>query len=128
MNAKVPTDQCAFEILRACVRSHDVGQIACQCDQDNSLVAAIDHVVDGLRREGSQLVCEKSPAGESQSNGIPERTIQSVEDLLRSLRGAFIGHTEVRVPMDHPPMLWLIESTSSILNRFVVGDDGQTAY
>ena len=30
--------------------------------------------------------------------------------------------------MDHPAMLWLIGHTASILNRSVVGDDGQTTY
>jgi hypothetical protein len=34
----------------------------------------------------------------------------------------------MKVPMDHPEMLWLIEHTASILNRLVAGDDGQTAY
>ena len=29
--------------------------------------------------------------------------------------------------MDHPAMIWFIEHTASILNRVVVGDDGQTA-
>ena len=91
-------------------------------------MAAIEHVFDSLRREGFQLVFEKSPEGESQSNGIAERTVQSNEDLLRTLRGAFIGYTKMRVPMDTPAMLWLIEHTASTLNRFVVGDDGQTAY
>ena len=87
-------------------------------------MAAIEHVVDSLHREGFQLVFEKSAVGESQPNGVANRTVQSVEDLLRTLRGAFIGHTEMKVPMDHPAMLRLIEHTASILNRFVVGDDG----
>ena len=37
------------------------------------------------------------------------------------LSGAFTGHTKMRVPMDHLAILWLIEHTASILNRFVVG-------
>ena len=91
-------------------------------------MAAIAHEVDSLRRKGFQLVFEKSAVGESESSGVAQRTVQSVEDLLRTLRGAFIGHTKTKVPMDHPAMLWLIEHTASIVNRFVVGDDGQTAY
>ena len=39
-----------------------------------------------------------------------------------------VGHTKEKVPMDHPAMLRLIEHTASILNRYVVGDDDQTAY
>ena len=85
-------------------------------------MAAVEHVIDNIRREGFQLVFEKSAVGGSQSNGIAEGTVQSVKDLLRTLRGAFIGHTKMKVPMDHPAMLWLIEHTSSILNRFVLGD------
>ena len=128
MSAKGPTDQYGFEKLRAFIRSHNVDQVVCRCDQENALVAAIEHVVDSLRREGFQLVFEKSAVGEPQSNGVAERTVQSVKDLLRTLRGAFIGHTTRKVPMDHHAMLWLIEHNASILNRFVVGDDGQTAY
>ena len=124
---KGPTDQDGFEKLRAYIRTHNVGQMVCRCDQENSSVAAIEYVVDNLRREGFQMVFEASRVGESQSNGVAERTMQSDKDLLRTLRSAFIGHTEMRVPMDLPAMLWLIEHTASILNRFVVGDDGQTA-
>ena len=127
VNAEGPTDQYGFYKLRAFIRNHNVGQIVCRCDRERSLVAAIEHVYDSLPREGFQLVFEKSPVGDSQSNGIAERTMQSVEDVLRTLRGAFIGHTKMRVSMDHPAMLWCIKHTASILNRFVVGGDGQTA-
>ena len=91
-------------------------------------MAAIENVFDSLRQESFQLVFEKSAVEESQSNGFAERTVQSVEDLLQTLRGAFLGHSKMKAPMDHPAMLWLIEHTASILNRFVVGDDGRTAY
>ena len=82
----------------------NVGQMVCRCDQEISLGAAIEHVVDSLCRSNFQLVFDKSPAGESQSNGITKRTMQSVEDVLRTLRGAFIGQTKMKVSTDHPAM------------------------
>ena len=85
MNAKGPTDQYGFEKHRASIRSHDVDQIVCRCDPDNSRVAAIEHVIGSLLREGFQLVFKKTPGVESQSNGVADRNVQSVEDLLRTL-------------------------------------------
>ena len=64
VNAKDPTGQYGFEKLRAFVCSHNVGQVVCRCDQENALMAAIEHVVVSLRREGFQLVFEKSAVGE----------------------------------------------------------------
>ena len=74
------------------------------------------------------MTFEQSPVGESASNGKAERRVQVVEDLLRTLKAALQGRLKAKIPMAHPIMKWLIEHTASILNRFVVGDDGQTAY
>ena len=56
VNAKGPPDQYGLENLPAFIRSHIVARIACRCDGENSLPAAIEHVVGSPRREGFQLV------------------------------------------------------------------------
>ena len=65
LNAKDPTDQYGLEKLKAFICSHKLGQIVCRYDRENVQVAAIENVVDSLRREGFQLVVKKSPVGES---------------------------------------------------------------
>ena len=50
----------------------NVGRLVCRRGINHSLVVAIEHVVDSLRREGFQLVFEKSPVGEARSNEVAE--------------------------------------------------------
>ena len=101
-------------------------------NQEHSLKSAIG---EALRRTGKsgtfeafEAVPESSAVGESASNGMAERAVQAVEDLLRTLRSALMSRLKVKLPMDHPISKWLIEHTASIMNRFVIGKDGQTAY
>ena len=98
----------------------------CKADQDHALVAKIEKVFDA-RRTQFQVALEQPPVGESLSNGIAERKIQAVEDLLRTMRAALQGRLEMQIPMRHPLMQWLMEDVASVMNRYVVANDGSTA-
>ena len=74
-------------------KTYRIELLVCKSDQDHALVAKIEKVVDALRRDGFQVALEQSPVGASQSNGIAERKIQAVEDLLRTTCG-IAGPTE----------------------------------
>ena len=79
--------------------------------------------------DGSTLaVPELTMPGESQSNGKAERAVRSIEDQVRTLKAALETHISARIPVDHPVMEWIVEHAAFLINRYVLGTDGRTAY
>ena len=76
----------------------------------------------------SQAVAEFSAVGESASNGRAERTVQAVEDLLRTLKSALEARIKTRIPAEHAIMRWLVEHVATILNRYSVNKEGVTPF
>ena len=66
-------------------------------DQEKALNAVVRRVRQ-YRGADTQTMTENSPVGSSQSNGMIERRIQTVEGQIRTLRSAFEARTGSRLP------------------------------
>ena len=73
-------------------------------------------------------VPEHSHPGESQSNGLAERTMREVIDEIRTLKLSLETRVKGRIPNEHSVMAWLVEHAAYMLNRCRLGTDGRTAY
>ena len=73
-------------------------------------------------------VPEHNHPGESQSNGLSERSIQEVVGQIRTIKMSTESRLGARIPVGHPQMSWLTEHSAYLLNRFQLGTDGRTAY
>ena len=62
---------------------------------------------------------ESSPEGSSQSNGIAERAVQSVEGQVRTMKLALERRVSCKIPVDHKIMTWMVESAADLLNKFL---------
>ena len=71
---------------------------------------------------------EVTHPGESQSNGLAERSVGMFEDQFRTLKYALEIKIKRRLPSAHPVTAWLVEHTAWILNKFHLDKDGRTAY
>ena len=71
---------------------------------------------------------EVSHPGESQSNGLAERSVGEFVDQLRTLKTALESRLKARLSSSHPVTHWLVEHTAYVLNKFALGPDGRTAY
>ena len=71
---------------------------------------------------------ENSAPGESASNGMAERAVQDVEDMVRTYKLALEAGIEATIPSTHPICHWLIEHAGNMITKLHVGDDGQTGY
>ena len=71
---------------------------------------------------------EVSHPGESQSNGLAERSVGEFVDQLRTLKTALESRLKARLSSSHPVTHWLVEHTAYVLNKFSLGPDGRTAY
>ena len=101
---------------------------------DNGLASTleIDDVpyVDGSHGVESTHTAapELTHPGESQSNGLAERSVGIFEDQFRTLKVAIETKLKQRLPSSHPITSWLVEHTAWVLNKFQLGSDGRTPY
>ena len=73
-------------------------------------------------------VPEHSHPGESQSNGLAERTMREVTNEIRTLKMYLELRIKGRLANDHPVMSGMVEHAAYLLNRCKLGTDGRTAY
>ena len=77
---------------------------------------------------GSRMIIENSPVGSSKSNGIVERAIQSVQEMIRTIRSDIEGRWKVKIDATHSIWPCVAEQAGFLLTRFEAGRDGKTAY
>ena len=87
---------------------------ALRSDQESSIKAILVEAVAMSSKtsedeEPSVAPQELSSVGESQSNGKAERTVQRVEDLIRTLKSATETKLGARIGSTLPAMAWLVE-------------------
>ena len=76
----------------------------------------------------ADTLLESTPVGDSRSNGLAERAIQSVEKQIRILKLALELNLGSGVGVEHPCFPWLVEHAADIFTKFLVGSDGKTAW
>ena len=87
-------------------------------DQEPSLGAAMSQLKVAWSGE---VVPELAPTGESQSNGLVERGIQTMEGMIRTLKHALEARFGKELPVDHVVMLWLVDHAAAVWRRFHLG-------
>ena len=71
---------------------------------------------------------QKSPVGESQSNGLVERAVRPSKDQVRTLRLALPKRVGCRVPPKHDLMTWIVQHAGEVTSKYQINRDGKTAY
>ena len=94
-------------------------------DQENALSAVVDATKVLWKGE---LVVEKSPKGESRSNGEVERAVQTVHGLSRTLKVHLESYARMSLDPKCPVLAWLIEYGAVLHMLFHTGVDGMTPY
>ena len=105
------------------------GDMVVHSDQEPAIQSLITAV--GKARAaagGGRMVVESSPVGHSASNGVAERSIREIEQQVRTMRSALEARWGVRLQGQHPMFTWMVEYAAVLVNRFLVGRDGKTAY
>lgn len=74
------------------------------------------------------MVPELTHPGESQSNGLAERSVGIFEDFVRTTILALRVNLGVSFPADHPLVDWAVQHSAYLLNTHSLGTDGRTAY
>ena len=143
-------DPVAISRLGDFIKSNGLTKFVYKCDQERALDALnqevisdvfviADAVEEAARRVGRSAspvegddariaVPEHSPVGESQSNGKAERSVQTVEDQIRTVKLALESRIGARIPSNHSLMHWIVLHSADILNKYTVNKIGMSPY
>ena len=104
-----------------------------KCDQESGLKAVIEKARVYLGQRVAewapdQIGLEHSPVKDSQSNGMIERCIQSIEGQIRTLRSALQERLGFKIEPDECIFTWLVMHAADTLNHGLVGKDGRVPY
>ena len=95
-------------------------------DQEPAIQDLMNEVAR-IRRPAATLI-EEAPVGESQSNGVIERGVQTAEGQIRVLKDALETRLACKIPAQHNVIAWMAEFAGVLVNRYEVGHDGKTSY
>ena len=96
-------------------------------DQEVALKAVMDNMRTH-RGDQTQTMSEFSPVGDSRSNRLLERTIQTVEGQVRTMRGALESRLNRRLVPGGVLFSWLVMHAANLINLYEVGKDGRVPY
>ena len=71
---------------------------------------------------------ELTHPGGSQSNGLAESSVRTIEEQARTMLAALQTHLRLGMPASHPLLAWLVQHSAYVLNKYQVGKDGHTAF
>ena len=114
----------AFIMERGC----EMADVTAKTDQEPVIMTMVQNLARERAKKGPMRMVGNSQKYSSQSNGIVERAVQSVEAQMRVIRSAIEEKMKVKISGKHAIWAWVAEYSSYLLNRFEVGKDGKTAY
>ena len=127
VNEKSVNDKYAFTQLKNYIRLHGVEVWFSRATKRGHWLVQLRRWPTTFERKAPQWSSSKSPVGESQSNGVAERQVQAVEDLIRTTRGALMHRLQCHMVATHPLCQWLVLHAARVMRRYVIGRDGRTA-
>jgi hypothetical protein len=99
--------------------------IVIKTDQEPSIKCLVEVLV--AAREDGRTVVEESPVKSSGSNGIVERSVQTIEGKMRSILLASEERIGEEISPTEPVAQFIPEFAAYVTNRMEVGKDGMTA-
>ena len=102
------------------------GQVTLKCDHEAAIVDVLREIAKLRGSRGTLL--EHSPVADSQSSGLIERGIRSVEEMTRVLLFDLSSRVGSPISVHSPVFPWIVDYATDILNKCHVASDGKSAY
>ena len=115
-------------IVEKVMRSiNDTGntKIVLKTDGEPAIVQIQDKIISERRQP---TIPENPPAYDPQSNGGAERAVQEIKGQLRAMKLGLEARTGEEITETMAILEWMIPHAADTVNRFLVGNDGRTAY
>ncbi len=100
-------------------------------DNEASLKALIGAAYTALRlkpEEMESITREDAPAYDSRSNGATEAGVRSIRGLFRTIKLDVENNIGMKIPVDHPIVIWMLEHVALLLSAVVRKEDGTTPW
>ena len=94
-------------------------------DQETAIVDVLREIANLRGSRGT--LSEHSPVADSQSNGLIECGIRSVEKMTRVLLLDLSSRVGSPISVHSPVFPWIVQHATDILNKCHVGSDGKSA-
>lgn len=103
------------------------GKVVLKSDQEPAIVEMLNDVA--RRRDGAQTILEHAPRGDSQANGRAERAVRTTEEFVRVFKFELEQRLDGKeIDVQSAVFEWLVEHAVDVVNKFLVGIDGRTAF
>ena len=109
------------------LRYLDHKKLILKSDQESAMTALYERIRRMRNQSGEQTLEEHSPVGESQPNGVIERAVREVEEMMATILASLEASLGGRIPQESPVLAWAIEYSAVIISYFAEGSDGRTA-
>ena len=108
----------------------EMGCAGCPVMIKSDQEASIKDLINDVKRLRStaETLQEFSPVGSSASNGVIERGIQIVQNVIRTIKDCLEMRWKLKIESNSPVLAWLTEYSAVLVNRYQVGHDGKTGY
>ena len=83
---------------------------------------------ENIERKIADTMIEESPVGDSQANGAAEKTVQDVENMIRTWKSAVEQSYGCTLPTNSVLMPYIVQHAGLIITRYRMGADGLTPY
>ena len=102
-----------------------MGHVIFKSDNESPIAVVRDALA---RYHGGKVVIDKPPPHESQSNGSIEEAGKTVREFAKVLRDAVECKAKIKLTGEDAIVYWMIRWAAMLPSRYLVGQDGMTAY
>ena len=108
------------------IRSLGYKRIRFKCDNEPAILALKLKITQELKE--IEIVPEEATEGESQENGVAENAVKEIKRQMRAIHGSIEEKYLKRLDPKDPMLSWLPRHAAQVRTKYVVGQDGKTAY
>ena len=78
------------------------------------------------RRRSKPVVPQNAPKGDSQSNGLAEKAVRDIEEMVGTFKSCLEADMGAKLPVTHRVFALMVEAAADHLNRFRESRPGST--